>query len=230
MQRSQWIALTPRRREKGRLPNKKKLRVRVGLQCKSNLKFRLDNVNEEYFYEQKKASRGTKTSKASRKDPRRCGMINNRKSKLAVFFSSRYDTIVYRLKKYYFKAKDSQWSEKNIFEKVLYILVEFPLTVLRDFTIPSCDLDKWNRSLFIIMPLTTLLSVAYVLDLFELLIFEHFYVGIILLVIAILISILFWRTSYRNRLPKYLTVTINITPGNLLLQLRYVNNLDILLS
>lgn len=37
--------------------------------------------------------------------------------------------------------------------KIIYLFVDFPFTVLRDFTIPCCIASKWNKKIFILNPL-----------------------------------------------------------------------------
>lgn len=49
--------------------------------------------------------------------------------------------------------KFRNWKSKGIFGKIFYALFDFPLTFIRDLTIPPCEISKWNRIIFIIMPL-----------------------------------------------------------------------------
>ena len=39
--------------------------------------------------------------------------------------------------------------------KIFFLLIDFPFNLLRNLTIPNCELHSWNRSLFILMPLSS---------------------------------------------------------------------------
>lgn len=38
-------------------------------------------------------------------------------------------------------------------QKIFYIAIDFPFTLLRDITIPCCDETKWNKNIFIFTPI-----------------------------------------------------------------------------
>lgn len=46
----------------------------------------------------------------------------------------------------------SRFGKKNILGKIKYILIDFSFNLLRDFTIPSCEKEKWNKKVLLIMP------------------------------------------------------------------------------
>jgi len=53
------------------------------------------------------------------------------------------------------KLSVSKLDEKGFFGKLFYFVVEFPLSLLRDLTIPAVEVERWNRRFFILMPFTT---------------------------------------------------------------------------
>jgi hypothetical protein len=98
--------------------------------------------------------------------------------------------------------------------KIFYIIIEFPLSIARDLTIPPVDLEKWNRKIFIIHPITCSLFMLVVLNRKYVLtplvipvaidnyIFFSVYFGIM-----IIVSIIIAKFTYRNRLPGLMIVS-----------------------
>ena len=64
--------------------------------------------------------------------------------------------------------KFSLFEQKNIFEKIFYIIVDLPFTVVRDLTIPACDEFKFKK---VILMLNVILSPVFVILITERIIF-----------------------------------------------------------
>lgn len=52
-----------------------------------------------------------------------------------------------------------KFKKMTFFEKLFYVFSEVPFTLLRDLTIPCCNEEKWNKSIFIMNPLICTLFV-----------------------------------------------------------------------
>ena len=56
-------------------------------------------------------------------------------------------------KKKFLFDKEKKWSEIPNYLKIIYILFEFPLILLRELTIPICENKKWNKIKFCLLPI-----------------------------------------------------------------------------
>lgn len=93
----------------------------------------------------------------------------------------------------------------NFISQCFYIIIEIPLTFLRDITIPQCEEENWNQNYVTIMPFTCLLFILAVLNSFV----EYFTNPILIcctLIPAICLCVLIRCTTYRGKLPKWILV------------------------
>lgn len=74
--------------------------------------------------------------------------------------------------------KESDWDNKKPFLKLLFIVLDFPLNLLRDATIPTYEISKWKRFMFILQPYTISFFFIVIFNLYSLL-FNFWYVGLI---------------------------------------------------
>ena len=56
-------------------------------------------------------------------------------------------------KKKFLFDKEKKWSEIPNYLKIIYILFEFPLILVRELTIPICENKKWNKIKFCLLPI-----------------------------------------------------------------------------
>ena len=113
-----------------------------------------------------------------------------------------YNRLHYTLAKYYLNSKEEKWSDINIFQKIIKILVEFPINIIRDLTIPPFEKEKWKREFFAVMPVTISLIISLFFHLFKYYIVYPYYIIIIIYyVLAILIGIFLYHKTYKGQLP-----------------------------
>jgi len=93
----------------------------------------------------------------------------------------------------------------NLFDKILFICVDFPSNFLRDLTIPSCELRSWNRTFFTIFPVTSVFFILLITNNIMLITLNVF-VSIGVAVFLILICVILNQITYRNRLPSQIIV------------------------
>ena len=67
-------------------------------------------------------------------------------------------------KKKFLFDKEKKWSEIPNYLKIFYILFEFPLTLMRELTIPICENKKWNKIRFCLLPLGDFLFLSYIFN------------------------------------------------------------------
>ena len=109
----------------------------------------------------------------------------------------------------------------NFFQKIIFIFLDLPFNLLRDLTIPACDLDCWNQNFFALMPLTSLVFIVLItsgiitLNIEWNVFLENEILLIITPIVVVLLMVIFKFTTYRNRLPglfivllKYLNIAI----------------------
>ena len=65
-------------------------------------------------------------------------------------------------KKKYSFYKEMRWSETSYCWKIFYILIDYPLTFIRELTIPIPENKNWNKNMFIFMPLCDFIFISYV--------------------------------------------------------------------
>ncbi len=71
-------------------------------------------------------------------------------------------TFFYRIKKSYFHHLDDDFKSKNFLSKIWYFVVNLPLTLLRDLTIPPCEDQDWKQTLFSLIPIFSTLFIILV--------------------------------------------------------------------
>ncbi len=89
----------------------------------------------------------------------------------------------------------------NIFRKIVFIIIDLPFISLRDLTIPSVEIEKWNRNLFIISPITSTLFIIGITKTYNFFLNLNLLINIGILSILLIISIIFCKFTYRNKLP-----------------------------
>lgn len=99
-------------------------------------------------------------------------MIQNEKFQESVFsppcgdnnkmFQFNLSTLRYRLKKLYFHTKEVKYTQLNWLQKIIFFVIDLPFNLLRDLTIPACELDCWNQTFFSMMPATCLIFVVLI--------------------------------------------------------------------
>jgi sodium/potassium/calcium exchanger 6 len=111
----------------------------------------------------------------------------------------------YAIMRYYYLTKSSKWSEKSLFEKIIYVLIDYIFDLIRNLSIPPFENKRYNKTIFICLPIT--------IPLFITLFFQHSmfplyretpYCWIVLTyyIIAIGLAVLINFTTYRTNLPK----------------------------
>lgn len=67
-------------------------------------------------------------------------------------------------KKKFLFDKEKKWNEIPNYLKIFYILFEFPLTLIRELTIPICENKKWNKIKFCLLPLGNFIFLSYIFN------------------------------------------------------------------
>ena len=65
-------------------------------------------------------------------------------------------------KKKYLSYKETKWNETSSCWKIFYIFIDFPLTYIRELTIPIQDNKKWNKKEYCLFPLSIFIFISYV--------------------------------------------------------------------
>ena len=66
------------------------------------------------------------------------------------------------IKKKFFYYKEKKWGETSFSWKIFYLLIDFPLTFIRELTIPILENKRWNYNKFYIFPITDFIFLSYV--------------------------------------------------------------------
>ena len=66
------------------------------------------------------------------------------------------------LKKKYFYQKERKWGETSFSWKIFYLFIDFPLTFIRELTIPILENKKWKNNKFYLFPFTDFIFLSYV--------------------------------------------------------------------
>ena len=98
--------------------------------------------------------------------------------------------------------RESKWENKNVIQKILFIILDLPLNLVRDLTIPAYEKTKWNRSLFIIQPICISCFLIVIFRLYQLII-TYWIHSIVFLCFILTLCIVFYRISYRSSLPSW---------------------------
>lgn len=98
--------------------------------------------------------------------------------------------------------RESKWENKNILQKIIFIILDLPLNLVRDLTIPAYEKSKWNRSLFIMQPFFIACFIIVIFSLYKYII--TYWIGaIVALCLILTLCIIFYRISYRSSLPSW---------------------------
>ncbi len=153
---------------------------------KKPIKFKIEDVITKYFYHQKSKIK----IKSQKKKPD--------KNHLQMYSKFRYNLI-----KYYLTSSKSnkEFEKKTTFEKIFFIFIERPFNLIRDLTIPPFEQEKWNRNLFILLPMSLSLFLSIIFHLNSYSFYSTSFI-IIWYILMFFISIFFFRISYRGTLPK----------------------------
>ena len=65
-------------------------------------------------------------------------------------------------KKKYLYYKEIEWSKTSYCWQIFYILIDYPLTFIRELTIPISDNKNWSKIVFIFFPINNFLFISYV--------------------------------------------------------------------
>lgn len=95
--------------------------------------------------------------------------------------------VFYRIKRHYFDHHET-FKQMNIPNKIFYMVIEFPMNVLRDISIPAVEQDKFRKFLFSLFPAGSALTIVTFFNLWDNLA-EHYIVFVIVAVIVTLMSI-----------------------------------------
>ena len=87
--------------------------------------------------------------------------INNKKAYSEVINENMILARIYFKKKYSI-LKEAQWGEISPFWKIFYVIVDFPLTFVRELTIPISENKKWSKTKFCFLPLCDFVFISYV--------------------------------------------------------------------
>ena len=66
------------------------------------------------------------------------------------------------LRKKYYSYKETDWEGTSFCWKAFYLVIDFPLTFIREVTIPLADPKKWNKLKFCFIPLCDFIFISYV--------------------------------------------------------------------
>ena len=111
-----------------------------------------------------------------------------------------YSKFRYDLIRYYMTTDKTNWEDKSIIGKIMYIIIDFPFNFLRDCTIPAFEEKKWKRLMFIFLPISLSIFFTLIFNLYS--IYQYKKYIIIYYIICIIICIIFFRKTYRGSLPK----------------------------
>ena len=67
-------------------------------------------------------------------------------------------------KKKYLSYKETEWREISFIWKIFYIFIDFPLTFIRELTIPLADTKNWNKNKFCSFPFCAFIFISYVFN------------------------------------------------------------------
>ena len=96
----------------------------------------------------------------------------NKEQEMAIEIQKAYSQLINEnliLAKIFFKKKflfdkEKKWSEIPDYLKIFYIIFEFPLTLIRELTIPICENKKWNKIRFCLLPLGDFFFLSYIFN------------------------------------------------------------------
>ena len=68
------------------------------------------------------------------------------------------------IKKKFFYYKETKWSETSLIWKIFYLVIDLPLTFLRELTIPISETKHLNNNSYYIFPFTDFIFLSYVFE------------------------------------------------------------------
>ena len=116
-----------------------------------------------------------------------------------------YNKYNYALMRYYYLTKSSKWSEKSIFEKIIYVCVDYIFDLVRNLSIPPFENKRYNKTLFICLPVTIPLFITIFFPKKLIPLYKtspHYWFVLGYYIIAIGIGVILKFTTYRTNLPK----------------------------
>ena len=111
----------------------------------------------------------------------------------------------YALFRYYYLVKSStKWEDKSIYQKIFYILVDYPFDLIRNLSIPPFEKKRYNKTLFIFLPVTIPLALTFIfLKGLSSFYYKSPYCWILLAyyILALASAVFLYFTTYRTNLP-----------------------------
>ena len=153
---------------------------------KSNFFFDIGKIIKKSFFQRK--------AKAEIEERRQTDTLK--------FEQQLYGKFRYDLYRCYLDTPEKKWENKNIFQKTLFILVDFPFNLVRDATIPAYESSKWKRTMFIIQPFSISLFFLVIFKLYRY-IAQYWYIVVSWVCLMMVLSFIFYRISYRTSLPSW---------------------------
>lgn len=98
--------------------------------------------------------------------------------------------VFFRIKRHYFDNIDD-FSSMNTIQKIIYIIIQFPFNILRDISIPAVDNKRYEKRIFSLFPIISLLASITLLNKWKLVI-DYWIFFTIIGCCCIIISILFF--------------------------------------
>ena len=68
------------------------------------------------------------------------------------------------IKKKFFYYKETKWSETSFIWKIFYLVIDLPLTFLRELTIPISETKHLNNNSYYIFPFSDFIFLSYVFE------------------------------------------------------------------
>ena len=112
-----------------------------------------------------------------------------------------YSKFKYDLYRYYFN-KETDWDNKNTFQRILFLILDFPFNLLRDATIPAYEDSKWKRTMFVIQPISISIFFIVIFSMYSFII-DYWQLTVAWLCIDCFLCLVFYKISYRTRLPSW---------------------------
>jgi sodium/potassium/calcium exchanger 6 len=122
-------------------------------------------------------------------------------TELAKKNSNKYN---YAIMRYYYLTKNTQWSEKSLFEKIIYVSIDFTFDLVRNLSIPPFEKKRYNKSIFICLPITIPLTITVFFpdSMFKLYKQSPYcWITLAYYILAIIFAIVLNFTTYRTNMP-----------------------------
>ena len=113
-----------------------------------------------------------------------------------------YNRLHYILAKYYLNNKEEKWKDTSCFKKIIKIMVEIPLNLIRDLTTPPFEKEKWKKEFLALSPVFISLSISLFFKLFKYYVLYPHYIFIIsYYALLVILGIFLYKKTYRGSLP-----------------------------